>query len=336
MFARDAIIRNLKSLPGVVLMTVLIWIYAEREQVIKSPVTFRVEAKNPDRNRLVELIVPSPDGQVHAELSGPQERLDRLREKLQTGGLQIDIPDLEPGKHPLDMSAVANNDLFVKYGQTVISMNPARIEVKIDLIDHRSVDVRVSPTVTNLDGPAIFDPPRVIVSGPKSVLDAASARGNLVAYARLDGLKEPGFKSLPNVPVDVPINDPRVTVSPTTVSAKLTVKKNEIVGDVSGIPVWAAYPPGAKWDKYKANYQPNIAVKVVGLKEMIDEVNKPDSENKPHAILDLTTVGDPPVLGKTYEGEIHFDFGKTGLKVTADAPQKIPFTVVERTSTPGS
>src|SRR5947209_1061870 len=62
-FSREGLLSGVKTLAWVVPMTVVIWVYAEREQIARQTVLFRVEAKNssPDR-QVVELISRGPEG----------------------------------------------------------------------------------------------------------------------------------------------------------------------------------------------------------------------------------------------------------------------------------
>ncbi len=343
-FSRDQLISGFKSLAWVAPMTILIWVYAEREQTTKGRMTFRVEARNTDPNRLVTLGV-GPDGrprteiEVYADVSGPQARFQEVREKLEAAGaaLQEDVPALEPGSHSIALGNLTNDPLFVSHGLSISNISPPEMRVTIDPIDHVDLEVMVKPTVTNLDGPAVFDPPVVHVAAPRSALEAARQQGRLLAYADLGNLTDPGTRTLSDVHVSVLANEPRVTISPTTVSAKLTVKKSDEEGTIRSLPVWVIYPPSAFWDKYKAEYEKNLDdVKVTGPAEMLREINDPAFEPKPKAYFDVTTatqgVG-PNAAGTRHEATLHFDFGNTGLKISPDDTHKtIMFNIVERRS----
>ncbi|HWE00843.1 MAG TPA: hypothetical protein VG326_00435 [Tepidisphaeraceae bacterium] len=340
-FARDRVINGLKSLAWVAPMTLLIWVYAEREQASKQTVIFHVEPRNVDSNRVVEL-TPGPDGrprtsiEVRAELSGPNARLQQVADKLAGIELQKDVDSkLAPGIHALPLNDLTNDPLFVTNGISVSSLSPPEMTVKIDPIQQVTLPVSVRPSVTNLDGPAVFLPATVQVIGPRSVLDAARKEDKLIAYADLGALTDPGAKTVPNARVSVPISDPHVTISPATVQAQLTVKKSDVDGIVNSMPVWAMYPPSPQWDKFKPVYQPSIFnVNVTGPAEMIQKINDPAFEPKPKAIFDVTTAV-PPVganpQGIKYTAKLHFDFGASGLKISPDdTHDTIEFTVVER------
>lgn len=338
-FAPDQLLKGLKSLMWVAPLTVLIWIYAEREQISHNvDVQFRIEVKNSDPRFLVLLRDtdgrPHTDLQVQALLSGPHAGVDVVVQALKAIGgvvpLEVDTR-LGPGIHPVSLGALENQPLFVKNGVTVTTPVPREVNVSIDPIVSKDVEVRARPTVTNLEQPPVFEPRKVRVTGPESSLQGAT----LVAYAELPALHEPGTRDIPNVEVVLSINDPHVTISPAVVSAKVEVKNAEVAGEVNAMPVWAVYPPGPFWDKYKPEFEPTISnVKVTGPADMVKQVNEPTFSPKPKAILDVSTA-DPPIkadpTGVRYTGQLDIRFSNTGLKVSPDDMHKtITFTIVER------
>src|SRR6266550_1275429 len=75
-----------KTLAWVAPLTVLIWIYAEREQSVPySGVSFPIELRTTDSNRLVTLRDPS-DHNVVATLLGPRTAVERVMRELQSSG----------------------------------------------------------------------------------------------------------------------------------------------------------------------------------------------------------------------------------------------------------
>src|SRR3954466_15792721 len=91
---RENIVSNLKTLAWVVPLTLLIWIWAEREQVQPAKdVTVPFELVSVDNNRIITNT--SRDNNLVLELSGPQARLQELRNKLSGGtmpkGLKLDV-----------------------------------------------------------------------------------------------------------------------------------------------------------------------------------------------------------------------------------------------------
>src|SRR6476620_6002219 len=124
---REQFTNFLKNLVWVAPLTLLIWVYAEREQTVTlGPVTFPIEVRTTDANKLVTLRKPQ-DKNVVVELSGPRARLDRVREMLQPrpGAAAIEIivdPKMsEPGQELLTVGQLNNNPVFRNFGITVKS-----------------------------------------------------------------------------------------------------------------------------------------------------------------------------------------------------------------------
>src|SRR5438874_2507390 len=84
-FTREAVISNLKTLAWVVPLTLLIWIYAEREQVASmKDVAVPFDLVSVDPNAVVSVRSPA-DKNLILELQGPQARLQDVLAKLQRG-----------------------------------------------------------------------------------------------------------------------------------------------------------------------------------------------------------------------------------------------------------
>src|SRR5215212_140401 len=138
-FTRENVISNLKTLAWVVPLTLLIWIYAEREQVATTKdVAVPFDMVSLDPNVAIRVRSPS-DQNLILELQGPQARLQEVLSKLRGGllpqGLKIEVPTtLEKNReHGLDaLSLVRNQKIFVDNGVTVLGCQPARLDVIVD------------------------------------------------------------------------------------------------------------------------------------------------------------------------------------------------------------
>ena len=342
-FSREQLMSSVKSLMWVVPLTILIWVYAEREQTATQTVDIRVQARSGSADRLVQFVgdARNPDVVIiQAKISGPQAGVDQVKEKLQSGSpMQIDIdPNTPLGRGALPASILSNQPLFVQNGLTLSDMAPTRIDLDVDSIDHLVLPVQAPPSLSNLVGLPAFDPPRISVSGPHRLFEEARKQGKLVAQAVLENYTEPGVKEIPSVLVTVPAvsGDPHVNISPTTVAAKFTIARSEVAGVVQSMPVWPIYPPVPVWDKYKAEYDLNLTgVQVTGPPDVIADINKPEREVKPKAYVDLSTavppVGADPIVGSTHTARLRFDTGDPAVKVSPNDPHKtITVTIVER------
>src|SRR5271170_2769707 len=83
-FTGDNLIANLKTLLTVVPLTVLVWVYAEQQELVTEPdVPLRITVHSADpAHRLVSLISPA-DGTIQVTLQGSQIGIDRVKDLLQ-------------------------------------------------------------------------------------------------------------------------------------------------------------------------------------------------------------------------------------------------------------
>jgi hypothetical protein len=282
-FSRESFVSSFKSLLWVAPLTILIWIYAEREQVVTfNNVPVNLETRSNEPGRVVRLVSPA-GGTVHVEMKGPQAELDQVKEWLESTPIPIEAGhNLTEGDHQVFVAAELNRlPQVVSKGVTVTSSLPEDIKISVDPIISRELDVKVPAEETKtLDGAQVFSPSKVKISGPKSILSRLGNEGQpLVAYVDLGPFKqqldEPGKHTLATVAVtpSVKLDDPSITLSPATVSATI------VVADTAETPlvlpyvrVLAAYPPVSdpKIDQFKPVYESTLSnVTVTGPESQI-------------------------------------------------------------------
>jgi hypothetical protein len=185
-FTRDQIASGLRSLLWVAPLTILIWIYAEREQTTKAPVNIPIEVVSTDADRVVTLKRPS-DGQISAVIRGPNARLEAVREKLldtaHAAPVRIEISrNLPTGDQRIAgfASRLLDDPRFT--GLTLTDLMPDSIDVKIEEVKRREIPVKAPPGFETY-GTATFEPATVTVSGPEGQLNDLGDK--LVAYAQI-------------------------------------------------------------------------------------------------------------------------------------------------------
>src|SRR3954468_14912081 len=136
-FTRDNVVSNLKTLAWVIPLTLLIWIWAEREQVAETKdeaVPF--ELVNNSSDRAVLLQFPA-DKNLVLDLQGPQARLQDVLTKLRGGnmpqGLRIELPaNLDVSRTTLQaLPLVRQQRIFADNGITVLSCQPQVLRVMV-------------------------------------------------------------------------------------------------------------------------------------------------------------------------------------------------------------
>ncbi len=245
--SRDGLLGRARAYWWLPPLTVLIWVYAEREQVLQTtvgqvPVTLRTAVPN----RFVEFAGPSQDQVLTLKLSGPHDAVDRVKAALYTPhGLEVDVGPRVPLGRDQRVSVVGtigDLPLFRNAGVTVTESTPADLAVNVDTIVTRQADVKRDPAVTNLADESTFDPPTVTVEGPAQQMDHLAqyegpANGRLLVYADLSGfqadLSKPGERRLDAVPIAppaaaLPPGGGQVRVTPQHVHATLTVRAADV------------------------------------------------------------------------------------------------------------
>lgn len=340
-FSRQQLFAGLKSLAWVAPLTVLIWVYAEREQLARvSSVPVRVEVRSGDPSKVVSLLDPvtgqfAPDQRVTFDLSGPRARVEAVRELLNSGGpggiaVQVNAPDLPPGRQTVDALLASNDPRFVENGVTLANPTPARLDVLVDKTEVREVPVRVPPDVTNLTDAPVFTPATVKVSGPASVLNGLEA-----AYADLAALpqiKVPGsHPEVKSIRVTVPNPDPRVTVSPPTVAGSLSVRREDVTYTIRSMGIYVSAPFSLLEDFGVEPAERTLAnVTVVGPEDQIALLRNENNPPTYKAVIEVTREdarGDRRMAPVRYEGL------PPGVRVSPDdEKRKVEFRLVDRKS----
>lgn len=333
-FNRDQMISSLKSLAWVAPLTMLIWVYAEREQIatVQNQI-IPISIKSADPKLIVTV---NPDDQnITAELSGPRVSVDKVTDALKLipksdQGVMIEISGAyAPGSYQILSSLVSDADLFKRAGVTISKPSPQNIHITIDRVVERELDVLVPDELVTqnlLVGTPTFEPRKVKISGPEAVLNAAAARNDLKAVVDLKNFKEvqtPGKHTLDNVPLVVSVGDKNVSVSPMTVRANLEVRPAEIEIKKDALPIFVTYPPNFT---YRAEYFPSLPnVTMYGSRKAIEDMAK--SGIQPKARFEVSTKDLPADVTRTTR--LEFDL-PPGIRMSdEDKLRPIEFKLVK-------
>ena len=281
-FSRESYITSLKSLLWVLPLTVLIWIYAEREQVqTLTNVIVKVAPPGADSGRVVR-IISATDNTVHVDIRGPQADIDQVKDYIENTVIPLDVDrTLARGEQDIDIVSQLNKLPEVEHkGVTVEHSIPGNIRVSIDPIVEREVEVK--PGSDYVGAPPAFTPVRVRLRGPESEVERASRNGQLVAYANLSQftaqLAEGGTQTLRNVPLLPPpgLDAAEVSFAPVVVEAHVEGSKTERAGVIPAVAVYAGFPGIARSDQFRANYDKKVinTIHVIGP---VDQIAKLES-----------------------------------------------------------
>lgn len=286
---RENFVAFFKTLAWLVPLTLLIWIYAERAQVVPvDNVSIPIDVQSADPNRFVALEMT--DKNVIARMSGPLSRIDDLRQRINPEGgkptvlISID-PSIGKGEISLDSAPqIANSRIFKYSGVNIYDARPARLKVRIDDYVEHEIPVVAPADVTNLTNP-VFTPAKITVRAPSSYFPT---NVKLVAEADLAGAKildKPGHYEVtvhvvcPVLPTD------NVTYTPSVVKAVLDVNPTDVKYTLKSVPVYLQGPNFVLTQR-DVKYQDTVYdVKVVGPPDKIAQLESQDV--KPIAVLKI-------------------------------------------------
>jgi hypothetical protein len=340
--SREQVLNFLKNLVWVAPLTLLIWVYAEREQTVTvSPLTFPVEVLTTAPNRLVTLRKPA-DKNVVVELSGPRARLDRVRELLQPkpgapAVVQIYVdPQLNPpGQELLTVNAINNNAVFKNHGITVKSAQPPYLYVGIDTYQEVDVPVKAPPDVQRqLSDQTYFTPGVVKLRAPTELIERATAAGELAVYADVSKREEfrtkTGPQKLDNVPVYWMLNKEvqreYVTVTPVAVTANLDIRRRDVTDEIGSVPVFKETPAGLE-DRFRVEYitpSPIANVKVTGPDEQIGLIR--NGTFKVKARIEVSSLDN---TDRPNSKDLKFEL-PPGVTLHKDTPGKFEYRLVPK------
>ncbi len=288
---RRRLFDSFKTLAVVSALTLMIWVWAETQQLLSNVPVAGVELRivSKDRDRIVSLREPSSPPGITLRISGPKvgvgEIIDRLTRSV-PNGIELDLGNnLGVGTRQITIiDRIKNLQPFKDAGVSVIDVVPALMIVDVDRVAEYEVDIKPPPEVADKLVSATFDPARVKVRGPASVLTTKPE-----VYADLrdaEILKQPGDHPLMSVVISARIRDERITLDHSIVQVKLQVK-----GDAEWVkpqmPIYVSGPPGFL-DQYKVEFDGDpflLNVKLLGPPDTIAQMQKENFRPQPYAQL---------------------------------------------------
>jgi len=337
--SKDRLTEFLKNLLWVGPLTVLIWVYAEREQIIDRPVNdVQLQLVSLDKNRYVEFASTSAP-KLTLKLRGPQSTLDRVIEQLVTAvprGIELPIdnsrPVLSDQRIPVT-DYIQNLPIFRDYGITVLDCSPKDVVVNVDTLGSREIPVEVPTSVTNLTPATTFTPAKVKVQGPDKVLNRLYDTGMLKVFAGIADsplMRSPGKHEVSNVPVVLAGRDERVSVSPATVKASLDVRATDVPGLIRSMPLSITAPLGLLrgYDVTLISGDQTVAnIHVIGPQTQIDKID--NQQFLPRAVLE---VNGSDINHDDVQRPLKFDL-PDGVRVTPeDETRTVEFKLTRRSS----
>jgi hypothetical protein len=304
---------RLKSLPLTIVLTILIWMYAEAQFTsTKDNVRLLIKITPPSADLTIRVLDPQGNprslASVVVTLQGPKDQLDRIYQQGQFAGSPDDdissltyVPPIsslllgpqgggaEGGDVTIETLAMVNNlDYFRRQNIIATAATPPRIRLDVDTLERlaKTIDFRPTVPVSHFS----FSPEQVTVTVPSRVLQAMGGIDKLNVIAE----PVPG-RDLSSLPTDseqtVPVRyrleypgakDDRITVTPVQGTVALRLPKREgITQTIPDVPIWLAAPPGLL-QKSEADLRTrSVRVTVTGSAPAIEQLRQRLSHGTP-------------------------------------------------------
>ncbi|HLL90623.1 MAG TPA: hypothetical protein VK324_15085, partial [Tepidisphaeraceae bacterium] len=180
-FSRQSLTNSVRSLVWVAPLTVLVWVYAERqEQAREERMTFTVDVRSGDPNHVVTVLdrdgKPARDLLLVADLTGPRQGVERAKAQLLRSvakpAVQVTVdPPKDAGAVTVPIvGQVESSDVFQSNGVSLSNLSQGVVTVYVDPIREETVDVSPPDAIADVTTTFVSDPRTVKVRGPASVL----------------------------------------------------------------------------------------------------------------------------------------------------------------------
>jgi hypothetical protein len=327
-FSAENLVSFFKTLLWVGPLTVLIWIYAERQQQFtQSGVTLPVEVVSSDPTKAVRITRPS-DGNVVLTIRGPKGEVEKLIERNKSPDnpavqIRLEGTGSASDSRLVNISAdrIGLDKRFADAGILIVSAQPVELQVMVEPYVERDVTVRsLQPSQSR---EVTFEPPTVKLRGPESVMrEQERSVTGLVVYADLAGRINPQAQpdkelKLDEVKLSLPTENKNVTIVPATVTAR--VKPSGVDEyEIPTVVVRVAATDEVLRDFEVVPVPPIHNVRVSGPKELIDKLRPPAPA--PRAFVEIRS-NPPPTAGNENDADVTYDF-PPGI-VVKDAPKTV-------------
>lgn len=286
---------QIKTLLWVIPITLVIWIYAEREQVVvpngPNVSGVRVSIRPIDGLSIEVLGFAESTPTISLQLTGPQQALERVREQLTTRiplGVNIELGNIGVGNsQPINLlDHLASQDVFKLNGVSVMKVQPENLYVNVERKIKKELPVLIPPDIDTLTPETHFTPATISVSGPESLVNSSDFR----AFANLSSAqvpKKPGPYTLAAVPVKLSLSSDKLQIDPPQVRADLLVRNPDVPFDIRGMYIYVKSPVAmlTKYDITLPNGETIDETHVTGPADKIKLLE--DHTFTPQAVLEI-------------------------------------------------
>lgn len=302
--------RSIRSVGLVTLITALIWLYAEGQDVT-------------DRTPTISLTLPPRVGEamvvdfangidrrdVTITLKGAGAQVSDVETQL-IGSGTLALP-LEPSDLPttgranvsllslISRARLSSGATIGELGVSVADVEPASVELRVDLLVERKVRVLMRAEGVEVGPNVRIEPAEVTITAPKSLIDRyATSEDVLHVWAELppaqlaalpEGVEQ--TISAPVRPADVFSRSRHVSVATPNVDVTFTIARQRDTATKQLVPVWVMAPP-TELTRFKVVPAEGSAflrdVVVTGPRDLVEELKQAHSELRLIARFEVT------------------------------------------------
>jgi hypothetical protein len=187
-FTREQLWSATKSFAWIAPLSVLIWVYAEREQ-IRPPVrqTIPITVRTSDPRQVVTILRPAGEQAILADLQGPQQAIEGVMARLSRpseGAAIITLTSNATGERDVSTSLIRESEIFLNSGVTITNETPQTLLVRVDKLVDVELEVRTPAALENFNSPPKYKPAQVRVTLPETLKNTLLADGTLIAARR--------------------------------------------------------------------------------------------------------------------------------------------------------
>jgi hypothetical protein len=328
----SAIWEKLETWIFVTIITVLVWVYAENENVKQHEL--EVSLRPVAEGGKAVLIAPPEPRTVRMSIRCSQSQLQQLRTFART---PFDVPLTADPENPTQVidvkTLLAGVEPFSDLGVNILDTDPARISYSVEALQTVGVEIRVvAPEGVQLAPGVSAEPTRAEV---RLTQRYASLLATQKLEARLDMENLADYEE--NVPhsLDVPLSLPssvpalRATIIPSTARVTFTIRKQTDTYMIDRVPVNLVVSP-VLMQQFDVSVPPDQIfvrdVKVTGPSDMIRRIREGDVK----VIAELRLSADN--LEQRIESAVPYIDLPQGVTLTSQVP-RINLTIRPRADT---
>jgi hypothetical protein len=244
----------------IVLVTLLVWIYAEAESLTRSQQEVRVSFVSGADDLATRVVSDDWRGVVRVRLEGSAASLQQTPPRIELRPGSPGVPDQE-GEYNISLADALRNDPDLqRAGVNVIAVEPPTVRLRIDTL--RRIDdapVRVALSGVDLEQPARIDPATadLILSRPIAEQLEAIDDGAFV-LARVDPAQiDMSRRGLPqrvratlSLPNGITANGGTARITPPECIVEIVIRRDTATITVPSAPVQVLLPPteAGRWE----------------------------------------------------------------------------------------